>query len=177
MKLAHFVIATVLSGSLPLGCSSSTSSDVDAGGAEAADGAPAPSDSSAEASGPREAGTLGASCNISPACDAPQECCLTSLADLGLSGVCVAPGTCQGIALGCEATYECPDAQACCVTAGSASCQVGTCAAGSEQLCDPGYAGHGPPECPSGESCAATRVCVPSEGGVAEASADAAAEQ
>jgi hypothetical protein len=180
MKLVRtLAIVLVPSAALAVACgTSSISSSVADSGVTSppGDGAVVSSDAGSEASYPREGGSLGASCNISPACDAPQECCLPSLADLGLSGICVAPGTCHGVALGCDRSSECMEGQACCLMGGVSSCQTGPCAPDATQLCDPGAAGHRPPECPTGETCDITRACVPSDGGAADANLDASTD-
>jgi hypothetical protein len=73
--------------------------------------------------------------------------------------------------VGCEWTSECPNGGACCAVGGSTSCRPAPCPAGGRQLCD-----YGPDECPNGESCDSTHLCVRTDGGALDAGADVEAE-
>jgi hypothetical protein len=158
MKRAQtFVAGTFLSCWLVPGCGASTPPDAtDGGGADAAvlDGVSTPRDSAAEASPHQDGGTttLGVGCNVSPACDSSQDCCVPNTAHLGY-GVCVPQGTCQGISFGCQYSKACPGPHVCCLTTNASVCQDGPCAQGTYQLCDPSDQGLSPPECLSGGSC------------------------
>jgi hypothetical protein len=195
MKRAQtFVAGTFLSWWLVPGCGafSTLPTATDDGGTDVGvlDGAPTPRDSAAEAS-PYQDGrtsTLGVECNLSPACDSPQECCVPNIAHLGY-GVCVALGTCQGISFGCQYSKACPGQQICCLTTNASACQDGPCPQGTSQLCDPSYqaAGLSPPECLSGGTCSARcssngacsasgGYCVFSDAGAADANQDASSD-